>query len=169
MILSRLFPLLLIVAVLFGATKKSWALAGNLDSPSIACPVDSDGKADAVIEKVNASLQNARAEFAHGRFVNARTILQFNGATNQLNKLLDDLATIEGIEITVRFVSGQQADGRDEGASEFDFTSASARLLDSVYSIEHMAWSDPHQLTVTINLDADSIDVNELALPKIRR
>ncbi len=159
--------LLMASGLLLGTVSKGWALAGEVNTPSFAIPVDSEGRADEVMEKVNAALQKTKEEFAGGRFVNAWTVLNFDGQSKQLNDLLKSLSEIEGLEITVRFV-GKQQDSRPAAASDAPSPQDVALLtrdpIQSAYAVEHSAWSDPHHLTVTIN--AETIDVVGLEIPR---
>lgn len=166
---NLLVLLLMVSGLLLGTVSKGWALAGEVNTPSIAVPVDSEGRADIVIEKVNSALQKTTDEFAGGRFVNAWTILNFNGQTKHLNDLLKRLSEIEGLEITVRFVGKQQDDppaATSNSPSPQDGAFLTRAAIESAYAVEHSAWSNPHHLIVTIQ--AETIDVIGLEIPKIQ-
>ena len=141
------------------APRGALALGGNLKEPSIAIP-SHDGEHDAVAWAIQKALKSHEKEFAGGHFINAHSVLHFAGGTKTINGLLEDLSEIEGAVIRIRFskdgaVAQKIFPGGDDSEKECDLT------------IDHNAWGDAHQVSITIYLGSDRVEVDELAIPAI--
>lgn len=157
------FAIIMTVVLTLGMARVAWGLAGEITSPALACPVATNGDADPVVVRINHALKESTKSFAHGHFINAHTVLAFGGDTRELNAMLERLAKIDGVEISVRF-SGNV---KDSQPTQLALRVATDTPRDSAWSIDHSAWNDPHLLTITINLDAPSIDREALVIPNI--
>ena len=142
------------------AVRDAFALAGNLKHPSIGVP-QKDGKSDPVAQAMLKALTAREKQFAGGHFINAHSFLHFDGGTETINALLEDLSKIEGAVLRIKLAKGSAvAQGvfpGDEGPEkECDLT------------IEHNGWGDAHGLSITIYLGSDRVDPDELVLPEVR-
>jgi hypothetical protein len=104
--------------VLASASVRVYALAGDLDHPSIALPANAPAELHGQRIRI---LGDNDAKFLRGHFVNAHTTLEYGGSTEALNRMLAKLAECGGIQIKVRFV--RTADG-------------------PAWTLDHNAWGD---------------------------
>jgi hypothetical protein len=161
-------PLILAVTVgvsVFASVRPAWALAGNLDRPSIAIPSTGEGlasKQDPVCAGMQKALTEHAKQFIGGRFINAHTKMEFGGTTAELNALLKDLAAVEGAALQIRFSKGSDdptvvvANGQDAAQPGFQ------------WRIEHNAWvGDPQSLLITVYLGDGKIKLEEVQIPTI--
>ena len=88
------------IAVLLACAAPVFALAGKLESPSVAFSGDYPKDAQ---EKVMAALTRKDCKFLGGEFVNWFTTLRYQGETKALNLFLGDLAKCPGVTVHVGF------------------------------------------------------------------
>jgi len=136
----------------------AFALAGTLKHPSIAIASTNDQQ-DPVGARMQKVLMDHKEKFVTGHFVNAHSVLYFGGSTDDLNQLLNDLATIDGTELTVRF-------SKSRGAAQALLAQEETKLA-CQWEIDHNTWTSPNALTVTIHLGDGKIDLERLALPTL--
>ncbi len=127
--------------VLASASVRVYALAGDLDHPSIALPANAPAELHGQLMRV---LGDKDAKFLRGHFVNAHTTLEYGGSTEAVNRMLAKLAECGGIQVKVRFV--RTADG-------------------PAWTLEHNAWGDPQLIQIQVNLSARSIKPEDLNIP----
>lgn len=131
------------------------ALAGRLSKPGIAIPTG-----DSTAAAMNKVLGAYEKQFAGGHFVNAHSVLNFNGGVKTINALLDELAKIEGGALQIRFSKGPASfvtplAAKEEQPKPCDFT------------VNHNGWGNAHDLTITIYL-GDGVKLEDLRLPAVR-
>jgi hypothetical protein len=154
--------LLMVAALLAGACGiqggSLYALGGNLERPSISIPTTGlEGKLDPVVEAMHKVLTSQEKQFAGGHFINAHSVLHYGGGTKTINALLDGLAKVEGGVVRIRFEKGP-------GVARQPFSGKQQPEKPCDCSIDHNAWANAREMTVTIHLGGD-IDIDELVVP----
>jgi hypothetical protein len=155
---------LLVVAPLFvvawGIDRHVWAMGGDLKRPTIAMSRSNKKDRD-FVEGVMSAFSLREKHFTGGYFINARSVLCFSGGTKTVNGLLEDLSRIDGAVLIVRF---SKAAG-----------STPSLVRDKLKvgkpcdcTIEHNGEGFTHDLTVTIYLGSEEMDVEKLEIPPIR-
>jgi hypothetical protein len=127
------------------------AMAGKLNSPSLAFPKDYP---ETNRVKIIAALQPADGKFLGGDFLNWTTQLRYGGNTTNLNSFLDRLTKCPEVVISISF--------------SHDFTDVlgdDSAVAD--WSVSHSA-SDPNRLHVQINLQSNQIKLEDLSLPDLK-
>jgi hypothetical protein len=156
---------LLIVAPLFvvawGINREDvWAMGGDLKRPTIAMSRSDKNDRD-FVEGVMSAFSLRERHFTGGYFVNARTVLCFSGGTKTVNGLLEDLSRIDGAVLNVRF-----SKGTGTTPSLVPDKLKAGKTCDC--TIEHNGEGFAHDLTVTIYLGGEDVDVEKLEIPPIR-
>jgi len=152
-----------VATILYGTqTPSVHAMRGNLKRPGIAIPTTgADGQPDATVAAMNKVLQAYDKRYAGGHFINSHSVLHFNGGTRTINALLDELSKVEGAVLRVRF-------SKEAGSVNSPFIDKAKQPQDCDCTIEHNAWGDAHELTVTIYTGSDDLDLDELVIPALR-
>jgi len=132
----------------------------DLKRPSIAMP--GSGKKDrAFLEAVMSAFSLRERHFTGGYSTNARSVLCFSGGTKTVNGLLEDLSRIEGTVLIIRF-------SKAAGATPSLVPDKLKPGKPCNCTIEHNGSGFAHDLTVTIYLGSEEIDVEKLEIPPIR-
>ena len=71
--------------VFASANVRVYALAGDLDHPSLALPANAPAELHSRLIRI---LDDKDAKFLRGHFVNAHTTLEYGGSTDALNQML---------------------------------------------------------------------------------
>ena len=138
-----------------------YALGGNLDRPSISIPTTApEGKLDSVVEAMHKVLTGQEKQFTDGHFINAHSVLHFAGGAKSINSILDGLAKIDGAVVNIRFEKAA-------GVTQQPFAGKKKPDMPCDCSIDHNGWANAHEITVTVHLGGDNIDVSELEIPPI--
>lgn len=157
---NRLMAAALLAGVCGIQGGKLYALGGNLERPSISIPTTGlDGKRDPVVEAMHKVLTGQTKQFTGGHFINAHSVLHFGGGTKAINALLDGLAKIERATVHIRFEKGP-------GVTQQPFAGKQQPEKPCDCSIDHNAWANAREITVTIHLGGD-VDVSQLVVPPI--
>jgi len=161
--LRQILIVAFVATVLCGTqTQSVHAMRAELKRPGIAIPTTgAEGQPDATVAAMNKVLQSQEKQFAGGHFINARTVLHFNGETKTINALLDELSKIEGAVLRVRFSKESGSIG-----SPYIDKAKQPKICDC--AIDHNGWGDPHELTITIYRRGDNIDLDDLIFPEFR-
>ena len=142
--------------------RKVYALGGNLKTPNIAIPKnESNGEPDPIVTAIQRVLTNHQKRFVSGSFINAHSVLHFNGDTHKLNSLLKDLSETDGAVISIVFST-------DAGIARVAFPDRDAADNPCGWSIDHNGWADAKRLTITIFPGDGGIRLEELVLPDLR-
>jgi hypothetical protein len=138
------------------------AMRGDLKRPGIAIPsTGPEGQLDATVVAMNKALQAREKQFAGGHFINAHSVLHFNGGTRTVNALLDELSKIEGAVLRVRF-------SKESGMIDSPFIDQAKQPKACDCTIDHNGDGDAHELTITIYVGGGGIDLDDIALPAVR-
>jgi hypothetical protein len=160
-VLRQLLLTALITTICVIQTATVHAIAGPLGKPGIFIPSAGEGrKLDSTAAAMNTVFRSHGQQFSGGHFINAHTVLHFNGGTKTINALLHELSQIEGAVLRIRF--SREADIFTSPLVEKE---RQPRVSDC--SIDHNAWADPHAVTITIYLGGD-VKLEDLNLPAIR-
>ncbi len=125
---------------------QAMAWAGKLSSPDVALPSDFS---EADREKISTALNRDDCKFVGGHFINSFTSLRYQGQTQALNLMIDDLTKCPGASVAVRF------DNREfEGEADW--------LIAHDVRVSN-------QFTVHISLNSPRIKLDELALPEFKQ
>lgn len=135
---------LLAAVLLTGGVFRAFALAGDLDHPSLSFP---ESTAPGVRERIMQVLCEQPSEFRGGRFVNARTALHYAGQTPSLNRFLAGLAACPDLQLHIAF-------RKDPG--------------EVAWTLEHDGWTGPQRFSIRINLDCQTLRLDEVLIPEIR-
>lgn len=130
--------------LLVGGVCRAFALAGDLDRPSLSLP---DSIAAGLRERIMQVLNERPPEFRGGRFVNARTTLRYAGDAPSLNRFLAGFAACPDLRLEIMF-------GND--AEEVAWT------------VEHDGGAAPNRFAIRINLDGKSLRLEQVRIPEIR-
>lgn len=136
------------------------AMAGKINKPSIAVPMDEKGKPNPMVESLRKVFVDHEKDFANGRFINAHTVMNFRGDAKRLNRMIDELSKVEGAVVTIRFSNEDTAArmgtaGGDDGDSQ-----------PCQWSIDHNGWADPNRLSLTVFLGDNTIRREDVIIPK---
>jgi hypothetical protein len=131
-----------ILAVFLCSNSPAFALAGTLDSPSVAFSGDYPKDAQA---QVMAALTRKDCKFLGGHFVNWFTTLRYGGDTKSLNLFLGDLVKCPGATVHVGF---KKLDD------------------DCDWRVSHDAHSNHFQ--VEVNLNSKQIKIEDLYIPEAK-
>jgi hypothetical protein len=162
--MSRQILIVAFVATVFCGTQTQsvYAMRAELKRPGIAIPTTgAEDQPDATVVAMNKVLQSQEKQFAGGHFINARTVLQFNGGIRTINALLDELSKIEGAVVRVRF-------SKESGSVNSPFIDKAKQPKICDCAIEHNGWGDAHALTITIYTGGDDLDLDDLVIPALR-
>lgn len=138
------------------------AMGGNLRRPGIAMPsTGKGGKLDPTASAINEVLGAHEKQFAGGHYINAHSVLHFNGGAKTINALLDDLSQIDGAVLWIEF-------SKEAGSVVSPFADQEKQPKVCDCAIDHNAWLNANWVTITIYLGGD-VTVDELNLPTIKR
>jgi hypothetical protein len=143
-------------------TKPAYALRGELKRPGIAVPSSGpEGQPDATVAAMNKVLQAHDKEFVGGHFINAHSVLHFNGGAKLINSLLDELSQIEGAVVRVRF-------SKEAGrlVSPFIDKVKQPKTCDCV--VDHDGSGDARAMTLVIYTGGEDLDLDDLVIPEIK-
>lgn len=125
----------------------AFAAAGKLTSPSLSLPSEFPL---ALRTNILAVLSNPEYKFAGGEFVNATTRLWYGGETKALNRFLGELATCDGVILSISFV---QDVGEDPEAG---------------WRVQHSG-NNPNRFSIQISLNSKKIQLEDLEIPDIKK
>ena len=159
--IQKLVLAALLATFFYGITARNAdAMAGRLRRPGIAIPsARGDGKLDATVEAMNRVFGEHEKQFVGGHFINAHSVLEFASGVRTINKLLDELSKIDGAELRVRL-------SKESGVTDMQFALAGEQSQHCDFTVDHNAWGNAHQVTITIYL-SDAVKLEELELPMI--
>jgi hypothetical protein len=143
-------------------TRPAFALRGELKRPGIAVPSSGpESQPDATVAAMNKVLQAHDKEFAGGHFINAHSVLHFNGGAKLINALLDELSQIEGAVVRVRF-------SKEAGnvVSPFIDKARQPKTCDCV--VNHNGSGDGRAITLIIYTGGEDVDLDDLVIPEIK-
>ncbi|MHC1766160.1 MAG: hypothetical protein AB9869_17970 [Verrucomicrobiia bacterium] len=129
--------------VLASAHVRVYALAGDLEHPSLALPANAPAELHGQLVRI---LDDKDAKFLRGHFVNAHTTLEYGGSTDALNQMLSRLSQCEGVRVILRFV-------RTAGGAS--------------WTLDHNAWGDARSMNIQINVASPSIKLEDLTIPAL--
>jgi hypothetical protein len=127
------------------AVVRVYALAGDLDHPSLALPANAPAELHGQLMRI---LDDKDAKFLRGHFVNAHTTLEYGGSTAALNQMLSKLSRCEGVRVTLRFT-------RTVGGA--------------AWTLDHNAWGDARSVNIQVNVAAPSTKLEDLNIPAFGR
>lgn len=137
--------------------REAFALAGVLKSPSIAIAVDASGSPKSPgLKKALDVLRDKKYEYVIGSFINSASRLCYAGETDDLNRFLDELAKIDGIQVSVSF-------SREKGWAESPFDGPKHKKGPCQWEVFHMG----QRFQVKAYLGDGKIDIEKLVLPAI--
>ncbi len=150
------------VGMVLGHGGIALGMGGNLAGPSISIPADPQTKAmDPVVRKIADLLQAHKKDFTGGSFLNAHSVMYFGGGTAGVNSLLNDLASVEGATVRVRF-------SKEAGVTRWMFPGKDTPAYHPCdCELDHMGWGAARAVTLTIYLGGGRIDPDALELPLI--
>lgn len=130
-----------IAGLLLGVPSAVQALAGKLDRPSLSFPSGFENR-----EAIMKVLSSPDFKYAGGSFVNAHSILNYQGGAAPLNEFLVRLAACKGVKVSVSF-------------SPLEGDAAT-----TAWTLDHNAWGDP--LAFHIKVNTGLIKEAEVKVPK---
>jgi hypothetical protein len=133
----------------------AFARGGTLPRPGIAQPTGVD------LSQVREVLARKDFKYATGWFINAHSVLCYEGDAGDLSRFLQGLAECENATVSLRF-------SRELGESRSPFVDKESAPRSCQWRVEHNAWVDADHLTVTVYVGDERIDLEKLALPAWR-
>ena len=130
----------------------SWGRAGQLKVPGIAI---TEGNATAAA--MNQVLADHKQYFSEGHYINAHTVLHFDGGIKAINSLIERLSEIEGAEISIRIKRSEVLESKELIRSEKPEHQCECQ-------INHNAWHNANSITIEI---VPGSDLEQLELPTI--
>jgi hypothetical protein len=149
--MKRLFAVGGFALLVFGASFRVHAMAGELSSPSLAFPAAFPQESRT---RVIAILGDPECKFLGGHFINADTTLEYGGKTAALNRLLEKLSQCDGIQVHLAFSGGRAAAWTLSNGS----TNAS-------WTVRHNGWADAGWIEIQVNTSSGLIELGLLEIP----